>query len=123
MSKGDMTTTQGIFKVEDITFKNARKQSAIKEEIEAEKSEHRKQHKDDIKVPVSLTPEQVKSFLLKRIEYCQDSNEKRLYSQCLMWIDELVVLKRKYIDLEEKFLLAVQQKEDDSVETSVEDGE
>ena len=97
MSKNQMTTTKG-FRVEDITFKKARRQSAIIEELGLED----KIEETEIKAPVSLTPEQVKEFLRVKIEVSSDSNEKRLYSQIIMWVDELLKLKRDYVVLQEK---------------------
>ena len=97
MSKNQMTTTNG-FRVEDITFKKARRQSAIIEELGLEDEIE----ETEIKAPVSLTPEQVKEFLRVKIEASSDSNEKRLYSQIIMWVDELLKLKRDYVVLQEK---------------------
>ena len=51
-----MTTTKNGFRVEDITFKGARRQCEIDNEIEHEEGENTQ----DVKAPVSLTPEQVK---------------------------------------------------------------
>lgn len=94
MSDTNMTTTKG-FRVEDVTFKNARKQSEIRKEIEAERPDS-VPHSQDIKAPVSLTPEQVKNFLTQKIERASDSNEKRLYSQCICWIDKLFDIEKKF---------------------------
>ena len=92
-----MTTTKG-FRVEDITFHGARKQSEILKEIEQEEGVQ----EDNIKAPVSLTPEQVKSFYLQKINSVKDSNEKRVYSQTIKWIDELAETKKKLFALESK---------------------
>lgn len=104
-----VTTTQNGFRVEDITFKNARQQSEILKEMGEEVIED----VDNIKAPVSLTPEQVKNFYQSKIAVAKDSNEKRLYSQTIVWIDELLETKKKLIALEAKEALI---KEDEEVE-------
>ena len=93
----DVTTTRNGFRVEDITFKNARRQCEIDNEVE--KSE---ETEDPIQAPVSLTPEQVKSFYMLKIASAKDSNEKRVYSQTIRWIDELLDTKKKLFALEAK---------------------
>ena len=93
----DVTTTKNGFRVEDITFKNARRQCEIDNEVE--KSE---ETEDSIQAPVSLTPEQVKSFYMLKIASAKDSNEKRVYSQTIRWIDELLDTKKKLFALEAK---------------------
>ena len=92
----DVTTTKN-FRVEDITFKNARRQCEIDNEVE--KSE---ETEDSIQAPVSLTPEQVKSFYMFKIASAKDSNEKRVYAQTIRWIDELLDTKKKLFALEAK---------------------
>lgn len=93
-----VTTTQHGFRVEDITFRGARRQSEIDKEIDKEEVID----SDDVKAPVSLTPEQVKSFYLQKINVARDSNEKRVYSQTIKWINEMLETKKKLIALEEK---------------------
>ena len=93
----DVTTTRNGFRVEDITFKNARRQCAIDNEVE--KSE---ETEDSIQAPVSLTPEQVKSFYMLKIASAKDSNEKRVYAQTIRWIDELLDTKKKLFAFEAK---------------------
>lgn len=93
----DVTTTRNGFRVEDITFKNARRQCEIDNEVE--KSE---ETEDSIQAPVSLTPEQVKSFYMLKISSAKDSNEKRVYAQTIRWIDELLDTKKKLFALEAK---------------------
>ena len=92
------TTTKNGFRVEDITFRNARRQSEILNEVDNQEEVV----EDDIKAPVSLTPEQVKMFYLSKIAVSKDSNEKRVYAQTIKWIDELLETKRKLILLESK---------------------
>ena len=93
----DVTTTRNGFRVEDITFKNARRQCEIDNEVE--KSE---ETEDSIQAPVSLTPEQVKSFYMLKIASAKDSNEKRVYAQTIRWVDELLDTKKKLFALEAK---------------------
>lgn len=93
----NMTTTRNGFRVEDITFKNARRQCEIDNEIEKTEEEE-----GVVKAPVSLTPEQVKDFLMMKIAVSKDSNEKRVYSQMIKWIDELSEVKKKLFALESK---------------------
>lgn len=94
----EVTTTRNGFRVEDITFKNARKQSEILKEMEQEEV----LPEDNIQAPVSLTPEQVKAFYMLKIASTVDSNEKRLYAQTIRWIDELLDTKKKLFALEAK---------------------
>ena len=93
----DVTTTRNGFRVEDITFKNARRQCEIDNEIEREDIEQ-----EEVKAPVSLTPEQVKEFYMLKIASSKDSNEKRVYAQTIRWIDELLDTKKKLFALEAK---------------------
>lgn len=94
----NVTTTTNGFRTEDITFRNARRQSEIDKEMpqDIESSE------GEIQVPVSLTPEQVVSFYLLKIQIAKDSNEKRLYSQTISWIEELQKTKKELIALKNK---------------------
>ena len=93
----DVTTTRNGFRVEDITFKNARRQCEIDNEVEK-----REETEDSIQAPVSLTPEQVKSFYMLKIASAKDSNEKRVYAQTIRWIDELLDTKKKLFAFEAK---------------------
>lgn len=113
MSK-HMTTTKNGFRVEDVTFKHARKQSEIENEIE-----HEDVIRPQVKAPVSLTPEQVIDFLKTQIAIAGDSNEKRLYSQVIVWIKELHDIKKKVLTLREKMI--VRSKEDKEIDDIVED--
>ena len=92
------TTTRNGFRVEDITFKNARRQSEILNEIETVEDNV----EDNIKAPVSLTPEQVIEFYNEKIKVARDSNERRVYARTINWIKELLETKRKLIILESK---------------------
>ena len=92
-----VTTTQNGFRIEDVTFKHARRQCEIDNEIEREEVES-----VEVKAPVSLTPEQVKEFYMLKIASSKDSNEKRVYAQTIRWIDELLDTKKKLFALEAK---------------------
>ena len=96
--RNNVTTTMNGFRVEDITFKGARRQCEIDNEIEHEDGENI----NDVQAPVSLTPEQVKSFYMLKITNSKDSNEKRVYAQTIRWIDELLDTKKKLFALEAK---------------------
>ena len=90
------TVARSGFRVEDVTFRGARQQSAILEEgvndveVRTEK----------IDVPKSLTPEQVKKYLLKTIQSSNNEDEKRVFAQIVKWIDELSEAKKKLISIE-----------------------
>ena len=93
----DVTTTRNGFRVEDITFKNARRQCEIDNEVE-----NSEETEDSIQAPVSLTPEQVKSFYMLKIASAKEYNEKRVYAQTFRWIDELLDTKKKLFAFEAK---------------------
>lgn len=97
MSINNMTTTRNGFKVQDITFRGARKQSEIDKEIE-----HEEPVEQEVKAPVSLTPEQIKDFYTAKIKASHDSNEKRVYSHTIKCLDELVTLRKRVLQYEEK---------------------
>lgn len=93
-----MTTAMGKnFRVENITYQHARKQSEIENEID-----HEDEPVQDVKPPVSLTPEQVIEFYKAKIATISDSNEKRLYSQTIVWIKELQSTKKELLAIREK---------------------
>lgn len=106
-----VTTTMNGFRVEDVTFKHARRQSEIDNEIEREEEQE-----DDVKAPVSLTPEQVKAFYMLKISASKDSNEKRVYAQTIRWIDELLETKKKLFTLEAKEVVNNDDGTADSIE-------
>lgn len=106
-----MTTTQNGFRVEDITFRGARKQCEIDNEIEREEIVE-----EDVKAPVSLTPEQVKDFYKQKINKSKDSNEKRVYAQTIKWIDDLLETKKKLFSLESKEVIENDDGTADSIE-------
>ena len=60
--RNTMTTTKlSGFRVDDITYHGARRQSEIENEIE-----HEEVVEEEVKAPVSLTPEQIKEFHKKK---------------------------------------------------------
>lgn len=109
-----MTTAMGSnFRTEDVTYRHARRQSEIENEIEREE-----EPVEEIKAPVSLTPEQVTAFYLLKIKASNDSNEKRLYSQTIMWIKELQDTRKELLAYKEKEIVrkADTEEVDDMVE-------
>ena len=109
-----MTTAMGKnFRVENITYRHARKQSEIENEIEREE-----EPVQDVKPPVSLTPEQVIEFYKAKIANTSDSNEKRVYSQTIVWIKELQSTKKELVALREKEIV---RSEEDKEVTDIED--
>ena len=69
-----MTTAMGNnFRSEDVTYRHARRQSEIENEIEREEEPVR-----EVKAPVSLTPEQVTAFYLLKIKDLQDTKKELL---------------------------------------------
>lgn len=98
------TTTKNGFTVEDITFKHARRQSEVENEIE-----HEEEPEMDVKAPVSLTPEQVIDYYKTKIMRSHDSNEKRVYSQTIKWIKEMQTFKKEVLVLREKLIIREQE--------------
>lgn len=96
-------TTTGHIRVDDVTFRNGRKQSQILQEI-AESRGVDVSEVGDISIPVSLTPEQVKNFYKEKSEAADNVQEKRIYNQTIQWIDEMLDLKKKVISLEKLHL-------------------
>lgn len=107
-----VTTTRNGFRVEDITFKGARRQCEIENEIERDEDTDT----SDVQAPVSLTPEQVKAFYMLKIANAKDSNEKRVYAQTIRWIDELLETKKKLFALEAKEVVENDDGTVDSIE-------
>ena len=105
----NVTYTNG-FRSEDITFKNARRQSEIIKELGMTEDDNT--DAEDVTVPVSLTPEQVEQFYTSKIKTSKDSNEKRLYSQTLVWLKELVELRKEVIALKLKEKAKEESEED-----------
>ena len=88
-----ITVRRGGFRVEDVTFRNARQQSEILNEgvidEEVEKSK--------VEAPKSLTPEQIKNFFLKKIQNTTDEGEKRVYAKTIHLVDELAETKKELV--------------------------
>ena len=51
---------------------------------------------------MSLTPEQVIEFYKAKISNTSDSNEKRVYSQTITWIKDLLTTKKELLAIREK---------------------
>ena len=81
-----VTTTRNGFRVEDITFKNARRQS----EIDKENGVLIPQSDDEVEVPKSVTPEQLISYYEQCIEATEDLQKKRVFSTTIRMIRELL---------------------------------
>lgn len=92
-----VTTVKSGFRVEDITFKNARRQSAIENECSEEEIVS-----NEVQAPISLTPEQVKKFIRSKSEGTQNMQERKVYNQILRWIDELLETRKQLINLKSK---------------------
>lgn len=92
-------TTTGNIKVQDITFKHARRQNEIDKELGREEPT-----KEEVKAPVSLTPEQVVDFYKQSIQNTDDTQTKMVYAQTIKWIKELQ-------DTKSKLALLIMQKE------------
>ena len=116
MSKG-VTTTKNGFRVDDITFRGVRKQSAIVDELGLNEVYS---EEGDVVVPVSLTPEQVITFLNGKSENTHNMNERRLYQQLVKWVEELFDLKKKVVVLEEK-VATYQRVNEESIDDIIED--
>lgn len=116
MSKG-VTTTKNGFRVDDITFRGVRKQSAIVDELGLNEVYS---EEGDVVVPVSLTPEQVITFLNGKSENTHNMNERRLYQQLVKWVEELFDLKKKVVVLEEK-VTTYQRVNEESIDDIIED--
>ena len=102
-------TTMGSFKVQDVTFRGARQQSEIEKEIMEEQGGVLET--EELKPPVSMTPEQIKDYLHLIIARCADTNEKRVYGCCIQYIDRALEAEKKLVDLELKH----QTKEEENV--------
>lgn len=98
------TTTRSNFRVEDITFKRARKQSEIDKELGITTV----MNEEEVEVPVSLTPEQIKSFYAKKIQATQDQAQKKVYAQTIRWIDELQSVKAELYQYKMKELRGIE---------------
>ena len=93
-----MTTAMGKnFRVENITYKHARKQSEIENEGESEEEPGQ-----DEKPNVALKHEKVMEVYKAKIANTSDSNEKRVYSQTITWIKDLLTTKKELLAIREK---------------------
>ena len=86
MSNDNIVSVGGTrFRVQDITFKGARKQSEILNEIEVEEKE-----KQVVQAPTSCTPEQVKTYLSDLAKVSEDNAQKRVLLSACKMIEELM---------------------------------
>lgn len=99
------------FRIEDVTFKNARRQSEIDSELGEDLQV------GDVQIPTSLTPEQVKEYFLLKSQNVPEK-ESRVFLQAVRMIDELLETRKKLFNLESKI---VEEKEDDGTMQSVEE--
>lgn len=88
-----VTTTSSMWREEDITFKNARRQSEIINEMGDEDCES---SCAGAQVPVSLTPEQVIRFLSDKSR-SSSREEARVYSRLIEWVSELQSLRSENV--------------------------
>lgn len=95
---GNVTTTLSGFRVEDVTFHNARKQSEIINELNYDTNEDN----SEIEVPKSLTPEQVIKYFEECISVSSDIQLKRVYSHTIKWIKELEESRAKINSINSK---------------------
>lgn len=107
----NMTTTRSGFRVEDVTFKRARRQSDIEKEIAEEQGDVYVPEK--VKPPVSMTPEQIKDFLHLKIDTVSDTNEKRLYGCCIQYIDRALEAEKRLVEIELKQKTEVDENADE----------
>lgn len=103
-----VTSVKNGFRVEDITFHGGRNQAEILNEIEETQID-----RGEIIVPISHTPEQIKTFFESKKNEAISFNEKAVYDQTIKWIDECLELRKKVVALE----LKQKRKPDESGET------
>lgn len=117
----DVTTVaRGGFRVEDVTFKGARQQSEILKEGVSDVEVN----PEKVEVPKSLTPEQVKKYLLKSIQSSNSEDEKRVFAQIVKWIDELSEAKKKLVSVElEEMKKKDSEQTPDDIQKEVSDGD
>ena len=92
--RSNVTTTKNGFRVEDVTFRNMRKQSEILSEGVSDTSSN-EEDEDTVEVPNSLTPEQIIAYFEQIISNTEDRQKKKVYSQTIRWIKELEEAKVK----------------------------
>lgn len=107
-----VTTTRGGFTVEDITFKQARRQNEIDKELGVE--EETLQEIEE--VPVSLTPEQVIDYYEQLISITEETSKKVVFARTIRWIKELQRVKAELTLYKLK-----EQREEDARDTTPND--
>ena len=114
-----MTTTRSGFRVEDVTFHKARRQSEIVNELNLDIEDE----EITVEAPKSLTPEQVIKYYENLISVTSDLDAKRVYAQTIRWIKEMQELKltvSRYRELEAR-RKSVEETPDDIQEDSKEE--
>lgn len=91
------TTTNSKFPVIDITFKGARRQCEIDNEIETENKTEEQTH-----IPVSFTPEQLVQFYEEKSSNTLNIAEKRVYEKTVELIKDYQTVKKALVNLELK---------------------
>lgn len=105
-----MTHIRGGIRVEDVSIKNARRQSDILNEIPQENVVS-----PEPEVPISTTIEQVKEFYLSSFKMTDDSSKKRVYAQTVMWLDELLELRKTVKKYEFKEMVSQIGKQEEEI--------
>ena len=91
------TTTNSKFPVIDITFKGARKQCEIDNEIGTENKTE-----EQIYIPVSYTPEQLVQFYEDKSLKTLNIAEKKVYEKTIELIKDYQTVKKALVNLELK---------------------
>ena len=102
-----VTTAMKGFRVEDITFKKARRQS----EIDKENGVVTPQNEDEVEAPKSVTPEQLINYYEQCIEVTEDLQKKRVFSTTIRMIRELLEARTKLVAYRQKELREVVNEE------------
>lgn len=100
----------GMFTIEDVTTRGLRRQSEVAKDIAARRGET---IDNGVPVPVSLTPESIKTFFSKKRDETIDPHEKGVYDQTIRWIDELFDTKKKLVAAESKLDMNTKKMEED----------
>lgn len=90
------TTTRNGIRVEDISFKDARKQSEILKEMDTPVQVD----SDDTPIPVSMTPEQVNKYLTSKQESTNNQSEKKFLGDLISLLYSLFEDRKKLVALE-----------------------
>lgn len=109
---GEVTTAaKGMFRVQDVSLKNPRRQSEVAKEIARERGVT---ETEVPQAPVSLTPESVKSYYTKMMGLALNDTERKTYEVTIKWIDELFSLRKEVVALRAKLPKEVEGRDDGS---------